>query len=84
MRHARLEPVEIAHDALPLATVRANLVAIFEMMDQPMRHFVRHDIDEVGEPVLGQQGRIETQPAASEMRLARALATNVQPHLGAR
>lgn len=59
----------------------AQARAFVEVPDQPVRHLVGHHLDEECLTVLGEKLGIEAQTAAAEMRLAGALATQVEPHL---
>lgn len=59
----------------------AQARAFVKVPDQPVRHLVGHHLDEECLTVLGEKLGIEAQTAAAEMRLAGALATQVEPHL---
>ncbi len=54
--------------------------AIFQMMDQPVRHLVGYHLDEEIDPILGIQHRIEAQPAAAKMCLSRTPPPQVEPY----
>lgn len=59
-------------------------MTVLQVMHQPVGHLVGHHLDQEGEAILLQQHRIETQPAASEVRLTGTLALQVQPYRRAR
>lgn len=76
----RLEPEQPTHHRLPLVTVGPCPPAIFQVVDQPVSHLVGHHIDQEVHAVLGIQHRVEAQPPATEVRLAGALAAQVEPY----
>ena len=49
---------------------------------QPVRHFMRHHIDQKGPPIFAIQHGVETQSTPAIVRLAGTLATQITPHLG--
>lgn len=81
MGYPGFQPIQTAHHTAPLPSVGAHPLAVFEMMNEPMGHFMGDDVDKIGQAILRQQDRIEAQPAAAKMRLARAFATQIQPYL---
>lgn len=74
-----LHAEEATHHGLPLVAMGARLVAILQVMHQPVGHLVRHHLDQKGEAVLLQEQRIEAQPAPSEVGLAGTLAPQIKP-----
>lgn len=66
------------HDPLPLHAVRANASGI-DMMDNPVGHFVRHDLCQKGIGLLAVQRHVKAQPATPIMGLSGTAPTQVIP-----
>lgn len=69
------------HDPLPLHAMRANASGI-DMMDNPVGHFVRHDLCQKGIGLLAVQRHVKAQPATPIMGLAGTASTQVIPDSG--
>lgn len=82
MRHTGLQAKQPLHHRSPFMAMGASEVTILQMMNQPVSHFVRHDLSEKGLTVLGIKYRVEAQSTAPKVRLAGTLATQITPHLG--
>lgn len=82
MGGARLEPKETTHHCLPFPAVRPCPSAILQVMNQPVGHLVRHHLDQKFDTILGIQHRVEAKPTATEVRLTRTSAAQIEPHPG--
>ncbi len=80
MGHLRLEPIQSTHHAAPLPTMRRHAFTLFEMMNEPVGHFMRNDIDKISQAILCQQHRIEAQSLTPKMCLPRAFPAQIEPY----
>lgn len=82
MGGARFETEEATHHHLPLPAVRPCPSTILQVMNQPVGHLVGYHLDQKLDTILGIQHRVEAKPTATEVRLARTPAAQIEPHPG--
>lgn len=73
------EAEQATHHRAPFMAMGTGEMAVFQMMDQPVSHFVGHHLDQKGQAVLAVEHRVEAQAATPEMGLAGAAAAQVAP-----
>ena len=74
MSHLGFQIEQLTHHGLPFPTVGPKTLAVLEMPNQPMSHFVRHHFQKKAAGIFSIEQSVEAQPAAAKMCLAGAFA----------